>query len=116
MGATTAASPSELRPHPGPQWDFLGTSADIAIMGGGAGGGKSHALLMEPLRHVHNKHFGAVVFRRELTRIRNQGGMWDEALRMYLPLDQGVTSRESPRPEIKFPSGASIQFGHLEHE
>ena len=39
-----------IRPQPGPQEQFLSTSADIAIYGGAAGGGKSFGLLLEPLR------------------------------------------------------------------
>ena len=41
-----------LKPQEGPQTEFLYTKADIAIFGGAAGGGKSYALLLEPLRHV----------------------------------------------------------------
>lgn len=103
-----------LEPHSGPQRDFLESSADIVIYGGGAGGGKTWGLLVEPLRHVHNPRFGCVIFRRELTRITNEGGMWDEAQNLYLP--RGARSRQSPRMEFRFPSGAKVQFGHLEHE
>ncbi|NIM76818.1 MAG: terminase, partial [Armatimonadetes bacterium] len=44
----------EIRPQRGPQEAFLATPADIAIYGGAAGGGKTWALLLEPLRHIHN--------------------------------------------------------------
>jgi hypothetical protein len=54
----------EVRPQPGPQETFLSSAADIAIYGGAAGGGKSFALLLEPLRHIGNKGFGGVIFRR----------------------------------------------------
>ncbi len=45
-----------IAPQPGPQTRFLRTSADIAIYGGAAGGGKSWALLLEPLRHRLNRN------------------------------------------------------------
>jgi len=35
----TAVGHKEIRPQPGPQSQFLGSPADIAIYGGGAGGG-----------------------------------------------------------------------------
>ena len=44
----------ELRPQQGPQEQFLSSPADIAIYGGSAGGGKTYALLLEPLRHMDN--------------------------------------------------------------
>ena len=53
-----------FRPQKGKQEKFLASSADICIYGGAAGGGKSYALLLEPLRHIGNKNFDAVAFRR----------------------------------------------------
>jgi predicted phage terminase large subunit-like protein len=103
----------EIRPQPGPQEQFLSTSADIAIYGGAAGGGKSWALLVEPLRHIHNPQFGAVIFRRTSPQIRNEGGPWDESAKLYPLL--GAEAKESVL-EWKFPSGAAISFAHLEHE
>lgn len=103
----------QIKPQPGPQESFLATPADIAIYGGAAGGGKSFALLMEPLRHVGNKHFGAVIFRRTSPQITNEGGLWDEAAKLY-PLIGG-----RPRVgdlEYRFASGASVGFRHLQHE
>jgi predicted phage terminase large subunit-like protein len=103
----------EIRPQPGPQEQFLSTSADIAIYGGAAGGGKSWALLVEPLRHVHNPQFGAVIFRRTSPQIRNEGGPWDESTKLYSLL--GAEAKESVL-EWRFPSGAAVSFAHLEHE
>jgi predicted phage terminase large subunit-like protein len=102
-----------LRPQRGPQETWLSSKADIAIFGGAAGGGKSFALLLEPLRHIENPHFGAVIFRRTSPQITNEGALWDEAGKLY-PLIGG-----SPRIgdlEYRFPSGASIGFRHLQHE
>ncbi len=102
-----------IRPQPGPQTAFLRSPADIAIYGGAAGGGKTWALLMEPLRHVHNAGFGAVVFRRTTVQVRNQGGLWDESERLYpLAGAHGLSSLLTWR----FPTGASVRFAHLEHD
>lgn len=68
---------------------------------------------MEPLRHIQNPHFGAVIFRRTSVQIRNEGGLWDESVRLYP--DAGAKPIEY---ELwwKFPSGASVSFAHLEHD
>lgn len=104
---------STITPQPGPQTTFLATPADIAIYGGGAGGGKTWGLLMEPLRHVGNPGFGAVFFRRSTVQIRNEGGLWDESATLYPQL--GADPKEH---ELwwKFPGGAAVSFAHLEHD
>jgi hypothetical protein len=104
---------STIRPQDGPQTEFLSTSADIAIYGGAAGGGKTWALLLEPLRHIANPAFGAVVFRRTSVQVRNEGGLWDESLKLY-----NIAGGKPREHDLwwKFPSGASISFAHLEHD
>ncbi len=102
-----------IGPQPGPQTEFLQTTADIAIYGGAAGGGKSYALLLEPLRHFNNPRFGAVIFRRNSTQVRNEGGLWDESTTLYGGL--GAHPREAYL-EWVFGSGARLKFAHLEYE
>src|ERR1700709_1584215 len=102
-----------LKPQEGPQEAFLATCADIALYGGAAGGGKTWALLLEPLRHVGTPDFGAVIFRRNSKQVRNEGGLWDESAKLY-PL-VGAKPQESIL-QWKFPSGAKLKFDHLEHE
>ena len=113
--------PTIIRPQPGPQTAFLATEADIGIYGGAAGGGKTFGLLMEPLRHISNPEFGAVFFRRSLVQVRNEGGLWDESERIY-PL-AGGKPHVAPdlgwrftQPGSNSGGGASVGFGHLEHE
>lgn len=102
-----------IAPQAGPQTEFLTTAADIAIYGGAAGGGKSFALLLEPLRHYHNARFGAVIFRRNSTMIRNEGGLWDESVNLYRKL--GAHPREAFL-DWTFQTGSRVKFGHIEHE
>ncbi len=107
-------APKRVSPQAGPQEAFLSSQADIAIYGGAAGGGKSYALLIEPLRHLNNGEFGAVIFRRTTKQVRNEGGLWDESMKIYSQF-----AKEPPKEstlEWKFPSGMRVQFAHLEHE
>lgn len=103
----------QFAPQPGPQTVFMSSRADIAIYGGAAGGGKSAALLLEPLRNIDTLGFGALILRRTTPEIRGVGGLWDESGTIY-PLLGG-----EPRAgclDWKFKSGATVKFDHLEHE
>lgn len=113
--AAEMASPDrELRPHEGQQEKFLATSADIAIYGGEAGGGKTWALVFEAARWTDLPEYRAVAFRRTAPELVGGGGLWDEARKLY-PLFGGKP-RESPNLDWAFPSGARIEMRHLQHE
>lgn len=96
------------------QLKFLSSKADIGILGGAAGGGKTWALLMEPLRHIHNPKFSAIVFRRESRQIHLPGGLFDTALELYPGL--GATFRQQPMVEFTFPRGSKVVMSHLNLE
>ena len=85
------------------------------IYGGAAGGGKSWSLLYEPLRHVRNPGFGAVIFRSSMTQIREQGGLWDQSLKLYSDYP-GARPIQSPKPFWKFPSGAKVSFRQISRD
>ncbi|WP_440952045.1 phage terminase large subunit [Methanococcoides sp. FTZ1] len=103
----------EIKPQPGPQYQFLESTADICFYGGAAGGGKTYALLMELTRHINHKGFGAVVFRRTSVQVRNEGGLWDTSEEIYPGM--GAAPKESVL-EWDWPSGVTIKFAHMEHE
>lgn len=77
--------------------------------------GKTWSLLYEPLRHVNNSRFGAVIFRKNSTQIMNQGGLYDAAQELYR-MYPGAKPKKTPAPQWIFPSGAKVSFRHLERD
>jgi predicted phage terminase large subunit-like protein len=95
------------------QAEFLASSAYEALYGGAAGGGKSEALLAGALRFVHVPHFRGLILRRTYADLE----------RSLIDRSRGMYRAACPRAEYnegkkvwRFPSGACIYFGHLEHE
>lgn len=107
-----------IKPQPGFQTKVLASSADVLIMGGSAGCGKTFCLLMEPLRYVDQfKGFAGIILRREYVQISFPGGLWDKSVELYNQLQSSV------RPVMKvgnlehvFPSGAKLAFDHISTE
>lgn len=101
----------EIRLQP-KQEEFLSASADIVIGGGAAGGGKSFALTVEPLRHVNVFGFNSVIFRRTYPEVMHPGGLWDEAMGIY-PFLGGNPKQQ--RSTFVFPK-SKMSYGYLLNE
>ncbi len=71
------------------------------------------ALLMEPLRYIGVPGFTAAIFRRTSTQVRNPGGLWHESMKLYSAFKANA---RSALLEWEFASGATIRFGHMEHD
>lgn len=110
---TTLKTANLIKPHAGPQEMFLATPADIAIYGGSAGGGKTWSLLVDPLRWLSVPGFGWTIFRRTSVQVKNEGGLWDAAARIYPQL--GGLAREYDLT-YRFTTGAKCKFANMEHE
>jgi predicted phage terminase large subunit-like protein len=65
------------------------------------------------LRHKENSEFGAVVFRRSIAEIIKEGGLWDEAGKLYPLLDGKPNENEH---QYTFGEGSRVTFGHLQYD
>src|SRR3990172_5264339 len=97
----TAAPVVEVRPQSGMQEMALASGADIEIIGGAGGGGKTWALPVGPGRPAGGSG-------------PPPGGFRGESLKFYALLY--AEPRMSAPRSWRFPSGAEIQFAHLQYD
>lgn len=102
-----------MRPQKGFQEKVLATPADIAVIGGAAGCGKTWLLEVEAARNIKNPRYGGTIFRRTSPQIRAQGGLWDTSKEIYLQLNGRPKETEL---QWTFPAGSRVGFRHLEYE
>ena len=99
------------------QHAFLTSTADIVLLGGAAGGGKSHAILLDPLRHCQGPHanqlFRGAMFRKTYPQLTQAGGLLDSSRQLYSPM--GAVFNQT-RSEWTFPCGAKISLSTLQYE
>ena len=59
-----------FKPKVGPQTEFLAAGEQDVLYGGAAGGGKSYAMLVDPLRYMHIKEHRALLLRKSMPELR----------------------------------------------
>jgi hypothetical protein len=111
----------EIKAQPGFQENAVDCAADIAIIGGSAGCGKTFCLLFDPLAYVLDPTpgFNGIIFRRDSVQIKATGGLWDKARELYRQLPNGfrpATFGGSSHFKFVFPSGFDLQLAHLHDE
>ncbi len=99
-----------VRAQPGPQEKALSSAADIILLGGAKGGGKSWCLRLAAARHVGLAGYHAAIFRRSLPQIKKPGGQWDKSYELY-PYMGARPNRSALRWD--FPAKSTITFSHL---
>jgi hypothetical protein len=101
-----------FHPNDGPQTDFLAAPEIDVLYGGAAGGGKSYAMLVDPLRYAHRAAHRALILRRSMPELRE---LIDKSRELYPQAFPGCKFREVEKL-WNFPSGAKVEFGFLERD
>ena len=97
-------------PQAGFQEQVLCNDADVLIIGGRRGGGKSAAMILAPLRYIQYPFFSCTGFRKEEPDIER--GIWKASQPIYQDLGEAKQTDYS----WKFKSGATIKYEHLQNE
>ncbi len=101
-----------FKANEGPQEDFLAAGETDVLYGGAAGGGKSYAMLIDPLRFAHRPAHRALIIRRSMPELRE---LIDKSRELYPKAFPGAKYKEVEKMWI-FPSGAKMEFGFLERD
>jgi len=80
--------------------------------GGAAGGAKSDALLMAALQFVMVPTYRAIILRQNYAQLSKSGALMERAAEWLAPTDAHWNGQEK---KWTFPSGATLEFGHIEH-
>ena len=101
-----------FKANEGPQEDFLAAGDTDVLYGGAAGGGKSYAMLVDPLRFAHRAAHRGLILRRSMPELRE---LIDKSRELYPKAFPGAKYKEVEKL-WNFPSGAKIEFGFLERD
>lgn len=107
-----AEIPVVFKPNPGPQTVFFTAEELEVLYGGAAGGGKSYALIADPMRYFDNKNFRGLILRRTNDELREL--IW-KSQELYPQIWKEALWREKDK-EWRFPSGARLWMTYLERD
>lgn len=101
-----------FKPNPGPQEEFLSSSEKEVLYGGAAGGGKSFAMIADPIRYFSNPNFRGLLLRRTNDELREL--IWSTQ-KLY-PQIFKKAKWSSQQSTWTFPSGATFWLSYLERD
>lgn len=101
-----------FKPNEGPQTDFLAASEREVLYGGAAGGGKTMALIADPMRYFNNPNFNGLILRRTTDELREI--IW-KTREIYPKAFKGAKWGER-KSQWEFPSGARLWLTYLERD
>jgi hypothetical protein len=101
-----------FKPNAGPQSSFLAASEREVLYGGAAGGGKSFAMLADPMRYMGHPQFSGLLLRHTTEELREL--IW-KSQELYPRIYPGIKWSER-KMQWQAPSGARLWFSYLDRD
>ena len=101
-----------FKPNEGPQTDFLAASEREVLYGGSAGGGKSYAMLADPLRYMGHPQFSGLLLRHTTEELRE---LIFKSQELYPKICPGIKWSER-KMQWTAPSGARLWMSYLDRD
>ena len=101
-----------FRPNAGAQESFLAAPEKEVLYGGAAGGGKSYAMLIDPLRYIHNKNHKPILLRKSMPELQE---LIDKSHDLYPKAFPGAKWNQQ-KSRWTFPSGAVFIMSFVEND
>ena len=99
-----------FKPNAGPQTDFLAASEREVLYGGSAGGGKSYAMLADPLRYMGHPSFSGLLLRHTTEELRE---LIFKSQELYPKIWKGIKWSERKMQWVA-QSGARLWMSYLD--
>ena len=101
-----------FQPNKGPQTSFLAAGEREVLYGGSAGGGKSYAMLADPLRYMGHPSFSGLLLRHTTEELRE---LIFKSQELYPKIWKGIKWSER-KMQWEAPSGARLWMSYLDRD